>query len=166
MTRSRTDFCSALNLLHWLNNGILEIFQIRQLTGYLSCDDAVENVCYLYIVSSRCRCQFKTFVWIDCCHVAKCNATFQLRPNLNSSSSSLQSVLGNRSQISFKKWFLSKPQKLSSVLSKEQFVRYWQNMSLNIQKNLLTLSAECEESFVARYFSRHLRNTIHRCLWR
>lgn len=80
-------------------------------------------------------------------------------------SSSLQSVLGNRSIISFKKWFLSKPQKLSSVLSKEQFVRYWQNMSLNIQNNLLTLSTECEESFVARYFSRHLRNTIHRCLW-
>lgn len=25
------------------------------------------------------------FVWIDCCHVTKCNATFQLRPNLNSS---------------------------------------------------------------------------------
>ena len=55
-------------------------------------------------------------------------------------SSSLLSVLSNRSQISFKKWFLSKPQKLSKCVVKGAICKILTEYEFKYTKNELTLS--------------------------
>lgn len=45
MTQSSLGVCSALNLLHWLRNSILCVFEIMQLTGYF----VLRNCCEGYV---------------------------------------------------------------------------------------------------------------------